>query len=108
LRAHLAQARGLRLAATLGHCLGQVGEDHGEPQPQCDAGREPQRGGGRGRGDGVPDGDQRGEHAADLDDEHHGITEDLAGRELAQALLGGFLEDGAIEERDGLGLRTHD
>ena len=29
-----AQRRGLGLAAALGHRLGEVGEEHGEPQPQ--------------------------------------------------------------------------
>ena len=32
----LAQRRGLRLAAPFGHRLGEVGEQHGEPQPQRD------------------------------------------------------------------------
>ena len=36
LGAGLAQRRGLRLAAPLGHRLGEVGEQHGEPQPGRD------------------------------------------------------------------------
>ena len=31
-----AQRVGLRLAARLGHGLGEVGEEHGEPQPERD------------------------------------------------------------------------
>ena len=32
----LAQRVGLRLAAALGHRLGEVGEQHGEPEPDGD------------------------------------------------------------------------
>ena len=39
LGARLAQRRGLRLAAPLGHRLGEVGEQHREPQPQPTRGR---------------------------------------------------------------------
>ncbi len=35
-RAHRAQRRGLRLAAALGDRLGEVAEDHGQPQPDRD------------------------------------------------------------------------
>ena len=34
--ARLAQRVGLRLAAALGHRLGEVGEEHGEPEPERD------------------------------------------------------------------------
>ena len=41
-----------------------------------------------GRGsDGVAQGDEGRQHAADLDHEHHRVADDLGGRELAQALL---------------------
>ena len=36
LGAHRPQRLGLRLAAALGQRLGEVGEDHGEPQPERD------------------------------------------------------------------------
>ena len=36
LRAHLAQRVGLRLAPSFGHGLGEVGEDHGQEQPDGD------------------------------------------------------------------------
>ena len=49
----LAQRRGLRLAAALGHRLGEVGEQHGEPQPGGDeAGEEVLLAGRRRRGRG--------------------------------------------------------
>jgi hypothetical protein len=37
----LAQRVGLRLAAALGHGLGEVGEEHGEPQPERDGRMKP-------------------------------------------------------------------
>ena len=40
---HAPQAVGLRLAAALRHRLGEVGEDHGEPEPEAHAEREPAR-----------------------------------------------------------------
>ena len=43
LGAHLAQRVGLGLAAALGDRLGEIGEQHREPQPQRDRCREPQR-----------------------------------------------------------------
>ena len=71
LRARLAQRVGLRLAAPFGHRLGEVGEQHGEPEEQRD---EP----GehvlvvRRRAE-VLEEEDRGEHAADLDHEHHRV-----------------------------------
>ncbi len=38
-----AQRRGLSLAAAFGHRLGQVGQQHGQPQPDDDQPREPRR-----------------------------------------------------------------
>ena len=43
LGAHGAQARGLRPPAALGERLGEVGEHHGQPQPERDREREPGR-----------------------------------------------------------------
>ena len=59
----LAQRRRLRLAAALGHGLGEVGEQHGEPQPRGDqSGEEVLL---RGRVAEVAEEQDRGEHAAD-------------------------------------------
>ena len=69
------QAGGLGLAAALGHGLGQGAEEHGQPEPDRDA---------DGQRAGVEDGHHRGGGGADLDDEHHGVTPQLARVELAQ------------------------
>jgi hypothetical protein len=63
-----AQRRGLRLAAALGHRLGEVGEPHGQPQPGRQAADEADVGGAGGQ---RVDEQERGEQAAELDDEHH-------------------------------------
>ena len=71
----LAQRRGLGLAAALGDRLGEVGEDHGQPQPDGDQPGEHDRVGDRQHG---------GEDRADLDDEHHRVAPQRARVELAQ------------------------
>ena len=70
------QRRGLRLAAALGDGLGQVGEHDGQPEPDHDRPGEDAR---------VGDGEDGGQHGADLDDEHHRVADhhprvELAGR----------------------------
>ena len=68
----LAQRVGLGLAATLGHGLGEVGEQHGEPQPGGHqpgeevllARRRPE----------VAQPHDGGEDASDLDDHHHRVA----------------------------------
>ncbi len=71
LAARLAQRRRLRLAAALGHRLGEVGEQHGEPEERHDEAGEHvllvRR-----VGD-VTDEEDRREDRADLDDEHHRV-----------------------------------
>ena len=81
-----AQGVGLGLAPALGHRLGQVGEDHGQPEPDGDQPGEHGR---------VPDRQDRGEHRADLDDEHHRVAPQRGrvqlahgGRDGRQELLG--------------------
>ena len=71
LAARLAQRGGLGLAATLGHRLGEVGEQHREPQEgDDDAGEEVLLAAGVGE---VADEQDRRQHRADLDDEHHRV-----------------------------------
>ena len=70
-----AQRVRLRLAAALGDRLGQVGEHHRQPQPDHD---QP------GEHAGVGDREHRGEHGADLDDEHDRVAPQRARVELAQ------------------------
>ena len=71
----LAQRLGLRLAAAFGDGLGEVGEEHRQPQPDHDQPGEP------GRIDDREDGAPRG---ADLDDEHDRVAPQRARVELAQ------------------------
>ena len=69
LGAHAAQRVGLRLAAAFGDRLGEIGEQHGEPQPQRDLARE-QRVGADHRaaaGEEVAQEEDRGQHRDDLD-----------------------------------------
>ena len=65
----LAQTFRLGLAASLGHRLGEVGEQHGEPQPQRDAQDEP--GTGFAPAEERMDKEHTRQSAADQDDEHH-------------------------------------
>ena len=69
--ARLAQRVGLRLAAPLGHRLGEVREEHGEPQPERDREDEARR------RLALPTErlheEHRREDAPDLDDEHDGV-----------------------------------
>ena len=77
LRASLAQLVRLRLAASLGDGLGEVGEEDGEPQPDRDEPGEEARVGDREDGD---------EHAPDLDHEHDRVAHHPARIELEEAL----------------------
>ena len=71
LRARLAQSVGLRLAPPFSHRFGEVREQHREPQPEGDLDFEPQT---RPASRHVAQQCDRGERAADLDDEHHGVS----------------------------------
>ena len=78
---HLAQRVGLGLAAALGHGLGEVGEQHGEPEPAADQADE--------EADVCAAADERRrrtsigrDDAADLDDEHDRVAGDVARVEL--------------------------
>ena len=90
LAAGLAQRRRLGLAAALGHGLGEVGEQHGEPQPRR---HQP------GEAVGVADGEDRGQDAADLDDEHHRVAGLDPGVELAEAVEDRRPHDRRVEQR---------
>ena len=67
----LAQGRRLRLAAALGHGFGEVGEQHGEPEPEIDLEGEAQP---AAAGHEVADEQDRGQRRDDLDREHHGVA----------------------------------
>jgi hypothetical protein len=66
LRAHLAQGVGLGLAAPFGHGFGEVGEDHGEEQPDGDRPVEDA---------GVRDGLDQGDDRSDEHDEHDRVLD---------------------------------
>ena len=86
--------RRLGLAAALGDRLGEVAEEHGEPQPGGDGEREPA--GLAGLSD---DPEDRGEQRAQLDHEHDGVADHRARVQLA----GGH---GADAERRSIGRRV--
>ncbi len=91
----LAQRVGLRFAAAFGHGFSEVCEEHGEPEPQGDLQVEAEAGLVR---DGVVDEQNGGEDAADLDDEHDGILDHLAGIELDERIDRGLTHDCSIPE----------
>ena len=96
LRFCLPQRLGLRLAPAFGHRLGEVGEEHGEPQPQGDeAGEHVLVGGG---GPEVPDEEDGGEHRPDLDHEHDRVADHGAGVQLDEAVLDRLARDARVEE----------
>ena len=72
-RARRAQRVRLRLAPALGDRLGEVREQHGQPQPERDHADEPELA--RVAARELEDEDHRRDHAAELDDEHHRVLE---------------------------------
>src|SRR5215472_3711111 len=69
------QRRRLRLAAALGDRLGEIGEQHREPQPQHDLKFEADM---LAAGDQIADQDHGGERRDDLEHEHHRILHQAA------------------------------
>ena len=80
--ARLPQRVGLGLAAALGHRLGEVGEQHREPQPHRDADDEARRD--FARPVSADEDQHRRQHAADEDHEHHRVADLVARVELAE------------------------
>jgi hypothetical protein len=106
--AHLPQRRRLGLAAPLGHGLGEVGEQDGEPQPDDELELEfhvDRR---------APREIVHEEHAhqerANLDHEHDGVLRHRPRVQLLQSIERGGAEDRGIPERLGLvnGVLGHD
>ena len=77
-RAGRAQGARLCLAAALGHGLRQIGEEHGEPEPDRDRAREPERLLALVAANGVDDEVRRDDDASDLDDEDHRVADQRA------------------------------
>ena len=80
----LAQRGGLRLAAAFGHGFGEIGEQHGEPEPEIDLERQSRRW--RAAGDEVAQEEDGGQRGDDLDHEHHRIADQDARIELAEGI----------------------
>ena len=97
LGARLAQRRRLRLAAALGHRLGEVGEQHREPEERHDeTGEHVLLVGGVAE---VADEQDRRQDRADLDDEHDGVAGERPRVELDERVERGAPDDRAVEER---------
>ena len=97
LSARLAEGVGLRLAASLGHGLGEVREEHGEPQPDRDPEDEAGRRLALAHERLQPE--QRGQDGAHVHHEHDGIADLAPGRELAERVDHRRPHDRAIEQR---------
>ena len=91
----LAQGGRLRLAAPFGHRLGEVGEQHGEPQECGDEGAEDVLAGVRVTQ--IPEEEDRRHHASDEHDEHHRIACLLARVQLAHAVDQRPADDVAVD-----------
>ena len=91
-----AQRGGLRLAAPLGHRLGEIGEQHGEPEPEIDLEREPVP---AGAGHQIAQEQQCRQRGHDLDREHHRVAHHEARVELAERLADRRHQDCRIGHR---------
>ena len=100
LMARAAQGIGLRLAAPLGHRLGEVGEEDGEPEPERDRKDKAALARQRGIDEGANPLDGR-DDAAHLDDEHDRVARLDAWVELLERVHDGAADNLAIEERGG-------
>src|SRR5664280_988774 len=91
----LAQGVGLGLAPALGHRFGEVGEEHGEPQPDDHAeGEDVLR---ARRAPEVPEEVEGGQHAAELDHEHDRIGGHVARAELDHRVDQRPADDGGVK-----------
>ena len=91
-----AQRVGLRLAAALGHRFGEIGEQHGEPQPQDDLELERNM---AAAGHEIADENDRRQRRNDLEHEHDGILHERARIELDEGGADGRHDDLRIEQR---------
>ncbi len=91
-----AQGVGLRLAAAFGDGLGEVGEQHGEPQPQDDLKLEQDVSAARHQ---IADQNDRGQGGDDLEHEHHRVLHERAWIELDERGADRRQHDLRIEQR---------
>ena len=100
LGAGLAERVGLRLSPPLGHRLGEVGEQHGEPEPDGHLQAEAQRLVRR------PEEERDGrEERPHLGDEHHGVFHQRPRVQLGKRRGGGLPQDLGLEQ--GMGFYRH-
>ena len=97
LRPRLAQGGGLGLPPPLGDRLGEVGEEHREPQPCGDQPGEPVVGR-RARAE-IAHEEHGREHAPDLHHEHDRVAGHVDGAELGEGALDGTAHEVAVEQR---------
>jgi hypothetical protein len=95
--AHRAERVRLRFAPPFSHRLREVSEEDCEPEPGSNCAGEPLFG--AGTDERVDEQDCR-DQSANLDDEHHGITEEMQGVELRQCVDRGAPDDVTSEDRD--------
>ena len=100
----LAQRGGLRLAAAFGHRLGEVGEDHREPEPERHLSREQRMAAAAHQ---LLDEDDRRQQAAGLDDEHHRVAELDPWIELLERIDDRRPDDGRVPDRDATRVFCH-
>jgi len=93
LGACLAQGVGLGLAAPFGHRLGEIGKEHGEPEPERDLTCEQRVTGTAGE---VLDEHRRRQQAANRDEAHHGVAHLHAWIEFREGIHRGLAHDGAL------------
>jgi hypothetical protein len=91
-----AQGRGLRLAAALGDGLGEVREQHREPEPEIDLQREAQA---RLADNEVAHEQDRGQGGHDLDREHYGFAHHDPRIELSERVDNRRADDLRIGQR---------
>ena len=94
---HAAQARGLGAAAAFGQCFGKVGEQHGEPQPECD--RENESGRSLAFATQGLRPQQRGQDRAEVHHQHDRIAPLCARRQLAHGVNQGPTHQTRVEQR---------
>ena len=101
LGSRFAQCVRLGFAATFRHRLGEVGEQHGEPEPERDLELEAQVPPAR---DGVTNQVERRQQASDLDDEHHRVLRHRSRVQLPERIANRRGDDGRIPDGECLRL----
>ena len=97
------QRRSLRLATALGHGLGEVREQHREPQPGSYGEHEPRLPEITPDADGGHETENRRQQAGDVHHEHHGISDLYARVELAQSIHDPAADDRTAQDAETIG-----